>query len=71
MSSGGLLNTFISLVERSRSSFALVVSYVQVRSFFLFLVMPMRDASGRSKSMRVGHCTGILMLRALMDGILF
>jgi hypothetical protein len=31
----------------------------------------MRDASGRSKPMRVGHHTGILRLRALMDGILF
>jgi hypothetical protein len=44
---------------------------VQVRSFFLFLVMPMRVDSGRSKPMRIGHYTGILRLRALMDGILF
>jgi hypothetical protein len=50
---------WISLVERSRSSFALVVSYVQVRSFFLFPTMLMRDASGRSKPMRVGHRTEI------------
>jgi hypothetical protein len=33
--------------------------------------MPMTDVSGRSKLMRVGHRTGILGLRALMDGILF
>jgi hypothetical protein len=44
---------------------------VQVRSFFLLSVMPMTDVSGRSKLMRVGHRTGILGLRALMDGILF
>jgi hypothetical protein len=62
---------WISFVERSRSSFALVASCVQVRSFFLFLAMSTRDASGRSKPMRVGHRTGILRLRALMDGILF
>jgi hypothetical protein len=43
---------------------------VQVRSFFLFLAMPMRDASGRFKLMRVEHRIGILRLRALMDGIL-
>jgi hypothetical protein len=33
--------------------------------------MPTRDASGRSKSMRVGCLTGILRLRALMDVVLF
>jgi hypothetical protein len=44
---------------------------VQVRSFFLFPAMPMRDASRRSKPMRVGPRTGILRLRALMDDILF
>jgi hypothetical protein len=42
-----------------------------VRSFFLFSAMPMRDASGRSKPMRVGHRTRILRLRALMDVIIF
>jgi hypothetical protein len=31
----------------------------------------MRVVSGRSKPMRVRHCTGILGFRALMDGILF
>jgi hypothetical protein len=31
----------------------------------------MRVVSGKSKPMRVGLCTGILRLRALMDGILF
>jgi hypothetical protein len=44
---------------------------VHVRSFLIFLAMPMRDASGRSKQMRVGHRTGILRLTALMDDILF
>jgi hypothetical protein len=71
MSSGDLLVTWISLAERSRSSFALVVFYVQVRSYFLLLVMPTRDVSGKSKPMRVGLCNGILRLRAPMDGILF
>jgi hypothetical protein len=44
---------------------------VQVRSFFLFLGMPTRVVSGRSKLMRVGHRTGIIRLRELMDDILF
>jgi hypothetical protein len=44
---------------------------VQVRSFFLFSVMPMRVVSGKSKLMRVELRTGILRLRALIDGILF
>jgi hypothetical protein len=44
---------------------------VQVRSFFLFPVMPMRVVSGKSKLMRVELRTGILRLRALIDGILF
>jgi hypothetical protein len=30
-----------------------------------------RVVIGRSKPMRVGHRTGILRFRALMDGILF
>jgi hypothetical protein len=34
-------------------------------------MMPMMVVSGRSKPRRVGHHTGILRLRALMDGILF
>jgi hypothetical protein len=68
MFSGGLL---ITMDMGSRSSFTLVVSCVQVRNFFLFPAMMMRDASGRSKPMRVGHHTRILRLRALMDGILF
>jgi hypothetical protein len=33
--------------------------------------MPMRVVRGRSKPMKVGLLTGILMLRALMGGILF
>jgi hypothetical protein len=44
---------------------------VQVRSFFLFPMMPTMVASGRSKPMRVGHRIGILRLRELMDDILF
>jgi hypothetical protein len=50
----------ISLAERSRSRFALVVSCVQVRSFFLFLAMPTRVGCGRSKPVRLGLLTGIL-----------
>jgi hypothetical protein len=42
-----------------------------MKSYFLFSAMLMRVASGRSKSMRAGHCTGIPRLRALMDAILF
>jgi hypothetical protein len=42
-----------------------------VRSYFLLLVMPTRDVSGKSKPMRVGLCNGIHRLRAPMDGILF
>jgi hypothetical protein len=57
---------WISLAERT-----LVVSCVQVKSFCFFLVMLMRASSGRFKPMRVGLLTGILRLRALMDGILF
>jgi hypothetical protein len=44
---------------------------VQVRSFFLLTAMPMRDASGRSKPMRVGRYVGIHRLRAPMNDILF
>jgi hypothetical protein len=33
--------------------------------------MPTRVVSGKSKLWRVGLCTTILRLRALMDGILF
>jgi hypothetical protein len=42
-----------------------------VRNYFLFPVMPMRVVSGILKLMRVGLCTGILRLRAPLDGILF
>jgi hypothetical protein len=62
---------WISLAERSRSIFALVVSCVQVENYFLFSMMPMRVVSGKSKLMRVELRTGILRLRASMDGILF
>jgi hypothetical protein len=61
---------WISLAERSRSSFALVVSCVQVRIFF-FLLMPMRGVSGRYKLMRVGCLNGICRLIAMMAVILF
>jgi hypothetical protein len=36
---------------------------VHVRSFFLFPTLPVRDASGRSKTSRLGHHTRILKLR--------
>jgi hypothetical protein len=62
---------WISFAERSRSNFALVVFYVQMRNCFLFLVMPTRIVSGKSKLMRVGLHTGILKLRVPMDVILF
>jgi hypothetical protein len=62
---------WISLAEGSRSSFALIVFCVQVRNCFLFLMMPIRVVSGKSRPRRVGQCTGILRLRASMDGILF
>jgi hypothetical protein len=62
---------WISLAERSHSSFALVASCVQMRNCFLFPAMPTRVISEKSKPMRVGLRTGILRLRALMDDILF
>jgi hypothetical protein len=72
MSRGDLLESpWISLVERSRLSFALVVFCVQVRNRFLLPTMPMRVVSGKSKPMRVGLRTGILRLRMPMDDILF
>jgi hypothetical protein len=61
----------MSLAERSHSSFAISVFYVQVSNCFLLPAMPTRIVSGKSKSMRVGFRTGILRLRAPMDGILF
>jgi hypothetical protein len=62
---------WISLAERSRSSFAPAIFYVQVRNCFLLSVMLMRVISGKSKPMRVGLCTEILRLRTPMHGILF
>jgi hypothetical protein len=44
---------------------------VQERSFFLFSAIPTSVDFGRSKPMRVGLLTGIIRLRALMNGILF
>jgi hypothetical protein len=72
MSRGDLLGSpWISLAERSRSSFALIVFCVQVRNCFLLPVILMRVVSGKSKSMRDGLHTGILRLRIPMDDILF
>jgi hypothetical protein len=72
MSRGDLLGSpWISLAERSRSSFALVVFCVHVRNCFLLPVMPTRVVNGKSKPMRDGLRTGILGLRMLMDDILF
>jgi hypothetical protein len=71
MSRGDLLVTWISLAERSRSSFALAMFCVQVRNCFLLSAMPTRVVSGKSKPMRVGHRTRILRLRLPMDDILF
>jgi hypothetical protein len=42
-----------------------------VRNCFLLPVMPIRVVSEKSKPMRVGLRTGILRLKAPMDGILF
>jgi hypothetical protein len=64
-------SSWISLIERSRSNFPLVVFYVQVRNCFLYPVMPMRVVSGKSKLMRVELHTRILTLRVMMDDILF
>jgi hypothetical protein len=65
------LSPWISLAKHSHSRFALIVSFVHVRSFFLFSAMPMRIVSGKSKPMSVGLHTVILRLGALVDGILF
>jgi hypothetical protein len=59
------------LTEHSRLSFALVVFCVQVRNCFLLPAMLTRVVSGKSKPMRDELCTGILILRVSMDGILF
>jgi hypothetical protein len=60
----------MSLAECSRSSFALIVSCVQVKICFLFSAIPTRVVSGRSKPIRVGLHIGILRLTMSMDGIL-
>jgi hypothetical protein len=44
---------------------------VQVRNCFLFLVMPMRVVTEKSRPRRVGLRIGFLRLRVLMDDILF
>jgi hypothetical protein len=62
---------WISLAEGSRSSFALVISCVQVRIFFLFPAMLMKGVIGRSKPKRVGRLTGTRRLRVLMEVIMF
>jgi hypothetical protein len=72
MSRGDLLKSpWISLAERSRSSFALAVFCVQVRNCFLLPAMPTRVVSGKSKPMRDELYTRILGLRMSMDDILF
>jgi hypothetical protein len=65
------LSHWISLAEHGRSNFALVVFCVQVRNYFLLLVMPTRVVSEKSKLKRVGLRTGTLKLRAPMNDILF
>jgi Na+-driven multidrug efflux pump len=49
---------WVSLADHSHSSFALVVSYVQVWNCFLFPVMLTRVVSGKSKPIRIGLRTG-------------
>jgi hypothetical protein len=72
MSRGDFLGSpWISIAQRSRLSFALVVFCVHVRNCFLLPAMPTRVISGKSKPMRDGFRTGILRLRMLMDDILF
>jgi hypothetical protein len=71
MSRGDFWSPWISLDERSRSSFALAIYCVQVRNWFLLPAMPMMVVSGKSKPMRVGLRTGIPRLRMPMDGIPF
>jgi hypothetical protein len=61
---------WISLAERSHSSFALNVFCVQVRNYVLLPMILMSVVSGKSKPMRVGLHTGILRLGVPMDGIL-
>jgi hypothetical protein len=61
---------WISLAERSQSSFGLVVSCVHVR-ILLFPTMPMKGVSGKSKLMRVGLPTQTHMHRWLRQDILF
>jgi hypothetical protein len=71
MSSHDRLITMDSLAEHSCSSFDLVVSYVHMRIFFLFPVMPTMGVHGSSKQMRVERLTRIRRLRAPMEVILF
>jgi hypothetical protein len=52
-------------------AFALVVFCVQMRACFLFPGTPTTVVSAKSKPLTVGLRSGILRLRALMDGILF
>jgi hypothetical protein len=62
---------WISLGERSRSTFALAIFCVQVRNCFLLPAMPTMVASEKSKPTRVGLRTGIPRFRMPMDGIPF
>jgi hypothetical protein len=63
-------SVWISLAECSHSSIALVVFCVQVRICFLLPAIPTRVVRGKSKPVRVGPRTGIIRLRASIDGIL-
>jgi hypothetical protein len=72
MSRGDVLGSpWISLAERSHSSFVLVVFCVQVRNYFLLPAMPTMVVSGKFKLMRDRLRSGILRLRMPMDDILF
>jgi hypothetical protein len=61
----------ISLAERSRSNFALVVLFicVQVRIFLLLPATPTRAVSGRSRSMRAGFSTGTHRCRSFEEAV--
>jgi hypothetical protein len=59
----------ISLAERSRSSFALVVFFicVQVRIFLLLPATPTRAVSGRSRPRRAGFPAGTRRCRSFEE----
>jgi hypothetical protein len=71
VSRGELWSLWISLAERSRSSFTLAIFCVQVMNYLLLPAMPTRVISGKSKPMKIGLRTEILRLRMTMSDILF